>query len=137
MNFERPTSNFELPTVERRVFRIGVALITVAAVAAMIASTFWGIGLSSDSARYVRTARHILGVEPVIESGEPKHEQAHYPPFYPLILAVFSWITRTDPLVAARWLSIAILAANTMLAAVIVRRFGGAAWAGILAAALV
>jgi Dolichyl-phosphate-mannose-protein mannosyltransferase len=137
MNVELPTSNFERSTGEKRFFWFGVGLITLAAVVAMIASTRWGIGLSSDSARYVRTARHILGVEPVIESGEPKHEQAHYPPFFPLALAAFSWITRSDPLVAARWLSIAILAANTVLSAVIVRRFGGSTWAALIAAALV
>ena len=136
MNIEHPTSNIECSIGERRVFWIGVALITLASVIAMIGSTRWGIGLSSDSARYVRTARHMLGVEPVVESGEPKHEQAHYPPFFPLALAAFSFVTRSDPVVAARWFSIAILAGNVLLIALMVRRFGGATWAALLAAAL-
>ncbi|MEO6434406.1 MAG: glycosyltransferase family 39 protein, partial [Tepidisphaeraceae bacterium] len=118
-------------------FVAGMTAVAVVAMVVMLACTRWGVATSSDSARYVRTARHILGTEPVVESHESKHEQAHYPPVYPMALAAAGWMTRQDPLAAARVLHAAIFAANALLAALLVRRAGGAVWAAVLAAAIV
>ena len=104
----------------------------------MTACTRWGLALSSDSARYVRTSRHILGVEPVVDIDiESKGEQAHYPPFYPITLAAAGFVLRQDPLHAARWLHVAIFAGSTLLTGALVRRFGGRTWAAIFAAAVI
>lgn len=108
----------------------------VAIVVAML-STRWGVATSSDSARYVRTARHILGTEAIVESDEPKHEQAHYPPFYPTMLAAAGMMTGRDPLAAARWLHVVIFAGNTLLTGLLAWRLSGRAWTAALAAGIV
>ena len=109
----------------------------VIAIATLTASTRWRLALSSDSARYVRTSRHILGTEPIIHTDiESKSEAAHYPPFYPMTLAAAGFVLRQDPLLAARWLHVAIFAGSTLLIGTLVWRFGGRTWAAVLAAAL-
>jgi 4-amino-4-deoxy-L-arabinose transferase-like glycosyltransferase len=106
-------------------YLVGLALITIAAFVLALLATRWGIATSSDSARYIRSARHVLGREARVEqevSAEAKAEQAHYPPMYSSVLAVASF-GGADPLNAARWLHALLLAANTVIAAELVRRF--------------
>ncbi|MEA2736320.1 MAG: hypothetical protein QOE14_2771, partial [Humisphaera sp.] len=110
-------------------------VIAVAAVVVMLLATRWGISTSSDSARYIRSARHVLGREARVDevSIEAKSEQAHYPPMYSSVLALAS-LGGADPLVAARWLHALLLAANAIVAAELVRRFAGSATAAIFVA---
>ena len=104
-----------------------LGLIAIGAFVITLLATRWGIATSSDSARYIRSARHVLGHEPRVEtevSAEAKAEQAHYPPMYSTVLALAS-LGGADPLVAARWLHAILLAANAVIAAELVRRFTG------------
>ena len=114
---------------------------TLAAVVVLLLSTRWGLATSSDSARYVRTARNVYGSAQVQDDGEPKHEQAHFPPFYPIVLATGAKLTWSDPVGSAHWLHVLIFAGNVLLTGIIVRRSGGAtavnAGAALLAAFLV
>src|SRR4051794_12754727 len=101
-----------------------VILAIIAAVAFAIAlfATRWGIATSSDSARYIRSARHALGREVEVQSPiEAPAEQAHYPPGYSTLLVLAS-LGGADPLVAARWIGALLLATNSLLAAHLVRR---------------
>src|SRR5437016_3923096 len=118
MNVQRPTSNFELPTSDR-LFRVGMAIAAVAAVVVLLLSTRWGLATSSDSARYVRTARNVYGSAQIADDEEPKHEQAHFPPFYPIVLASGAKLTWTDPIGSAHWLHVLIFAGNVLLTGVI------------------
>jgi 4-amino-4-deoxy-L-arabinose transferase-like glycosyltransferase len=118
-------------------FFIGLALAICIATTLIILATNWGLATSSDSARYVRTARHMLSDTPDVDAGEPKHEQAHYPPFYPMVLAGWGKLAGTDPRIAARWLHVLIFTASVLLCGLIVRRFGAAEWAAIMAALMV
>ena len=111
-------------------------LIAVAAFAIVLFATRWGIATSSDSARYIRTARHILGREadgptPIFAPAE----QAHFPPLYPNLLALAS-LGGNDPLDAARWVHALLMAANVVVAAELVRRFSGSIVAALFVAAL-
>ncbi|MEA2708605.1 MAG: hypothetical protein QOF78_1206, partial [Phycisphaerales bacterium] len=116
-------------------YRLILAGIAIAAFTVMVLATRWGISTSSDSARYIRSARHVLGREARVDevSIEAKSEQAHYPPMYSSVLALAS-LGGTDPLVAARWLHALLLAANAIVAAELVRRFAGSATAAIFVA---
>ena len=137
MNIEHPTSNIE-SSINEKHFRLGMIAAVVGAIAVMIACTRWGLATSSDSARYVRTARNVYGfTSPEADSGEPKHEQAHFPPFYPMCLATAAKLSNSDPVQSARWLHVLIFAANVLLAGVIVRRCTGSAPAAVLAAFVV
>lgn len=116
-----------------------LVLLTVIAIGAFVASlvaTRWGISTSSDSARYVRSARHVLGRDVRVEQAVPaeaKAEQAHYPPMYSSVLALVS-LGGADPLDAARWLHAALLAANAIVASELVRRFTGSTAAALFVA---
>jgi hypothetical protein len=140
MNIEHPTSNIQHRSEgQRRTFALYVAalaVISLAAIVVMLLATRWGISTSSDSARYIRSARHVLEREVRVEtevSAEAKAEQAHYPPMYSTVLALAS-LGGADPLNAARWLHALLLAANAVIAAELVRRFGGSIAAAIFTA---
>ena len=93
-----------------------------------------GAGLSPDSVSYVAAARWALAGEGVrsLEGGP----LSHFPPFYPVVLAAAAWVSRFDPVDAARWLNAALFAALLTLAGVLAARIGRRPAAG-LAAALV
>ena len=113
-----------------------ICIATIAFVIVLVA-TRWGIATSSDSARYIRSARHVLGRETQVASPiEAPAEQAHYPPLYSTVLAIAS-LGGADPLHAARWLHALLLAANAIVAAEIVRRFTGATGAALFTAAAI
>ena len=119
MEIETPRSN------TGSAYFVALALIAVAAFVVVLLATRWGISTSSDSARYIRSARHVLGREVRVEtevSAEAKAEQAHYPPMYSTVLALSS-LGGADPLHAARGLHALLLAANAVIAAELVRRF--------------
>lgn len=75
--------------------------------------TVWGIGASPDSAAYIQGARHIL-TQPDALRGLLTFPSTHQPPFYSLFLAL-GGATGLDPLVSARWLHLALFAANIAL----------------------
>src|SRR5436305_211157 len=83
-------------------YAVILATIAAAAFFIVIYATRCGIATSSDSARYIRSARHVLGREaeapPPVEAPA---EQAHYPPPSSSVLARIS-LGGTDAPVAAR-----------------------------------
>lgn len=136
MNIEHSTSNIEHRSDGRGLYIAALAAIALAAILVTLLATRWGISTSSDSARYIRSARHVLGREARAEtevSAEAKAEQAHYPPMYSTVLALSS-LGGADPLDAARWLHALLLAANAVIAAELVRRFTGSTSAAIFTA---
>src|SRR3954469_22886232 len=105
MNIEHRTFKIEWSTKERRRFWLALIGVALVAIVVLIMSTRWGLATSSDSARYVRTARGVYeSREPSVDAEEPKHEQAHFPPFYPICLAIAGKLSSADPLASARWL---------------------------------
>ena len=69
------------------------------------ATSLHGIGLSTDSVNYIRLARDIA------ENGFAflSHGNfVHWPPFYPILLALGAKVTHSDPLLTARWLNFLI-----------------------------
>ena len=113
--------------LSRRSYRSILVAVALAAFILVLLATRWGIATSSDSARYIRSARHVLGREVRVEqevSAEAKAEQAHYPPMYSTALAIAS-LGGADPLDAARWLHALLFAANAVIAGELVRRFTG------------
>ncbi len=110
--------------------------ITVGLVGAALVwrATPHGAGLSPDSVYYVAAARWALAGEGVrsLEGGP----LTHFPPFYPIVLAAAAWVSRSDPLDAARWLNAALFAVLLALAGLLAARIGRRPAAG-LAAALV
>lgn len=78
-------------------------------------STPLGIGVSPDSVVYIETARSILSGKGFLYNSQPL---THYPPMYPLILAL-SGLLSSDPLEGARWLHTLLFGLNVLVIGVI------------------
>jgi quinoprotein glucose dehydrogenase len=91
-----------------------------------------GAGLSPDSVSYVAAARWVLAGAGVrsLEGGP----LSHFPPLYPIVLAAAAWVSRSDPLDAARWLNAALFAVLLALAGLLAARIGRRPAAGVAAA---
>src|SRR6476660_8987664 len=113
---ERSRSFAGLRMTSARALTVAMFAVAALAVAEMTLATRWGIGTSKDSVRYVKTARQMLGRETQTWTAESLAEASHFPPLYPAMLAAAAWPFRADPLVAARWVSVALLAGNAVLA---------------------
>src|SRR4051812_21416001 len=120
-----PSSIIRPPSSSSRslAWLIGIIVIGALAIVLMTLATRWGIGTSKDSVRYIKTARQMLGRETQTWTAESLAESSHFPPLYPALLAAAS-LPGWDPLVAARWVAVALFAANALLAGVIARRAG-------------
>jgi hypothetical protein len=114
--------------------RAAVSSIAVGLVGAALVwlTTRHGAGLSPDSVYYVAAARSALAGEGVrsLEGGP----FTHFPPFYPMVLAAAAWVSRSDPLDAARWLNAGLFAVLLALSGLLAARIGQRPTAGVVAA---
>lgn len=95
----------------------GIALIAALAAAGLaLAATPYGVGTSPDSAVYLGTAAQLLqGQGLTVPFGNPPGQTlSHYPPLYPLALALFG-LVNPDLAQSARLLQAGLFAANTIL----------------------
>jgi hypothetical protein len=104
-------------------FRPFVLIALIAALAAaglVLAVTPYGVGTSPDSAVYLGTAAQLLqGQGLTVPFGNPPGQMlSHYPPLYPLALALFG-LANPDLAQSARLLQAGLFAANTILWALI------------------
>jgi len=102
-----------------------VVLAGGAAAAILLAATRWGIGVSYDSVFYLSAADnllHGLGLSRLGGGGEVI-PLTHFPPLYPLTLAIGSWLTSLSTSVVARWLAAILLAVLVVLCGLIVKNF--------------
>jgi hypothetical protein len=100
-----------------------VALIAIAGIVGLGFATSWGIGVTPDAVIYFDAARHLAaGDGYVAQQGciAPPRPLTHFPPLYPLTLAVPVRLG-LDALAAARVTSVLLLALNVFLVALIAR----------------
>lgn len=94
-------------------------LLSLAGILVLLYATHLGIGVSPDSTVYIGAARSLLdghGLRALSGSSPEPVPMTHYPPLYPLLLALAGASSRSDPLSAARWLNAFIFGANILLA---------------------
>lgn len=104
----------------------------------VLATTDRGAGVTPDSVYYLAAARNLLDGRGLsrFADAEGRYEPiVNWPPLYPLVLAAVG-ATGLDVLVAARWLSAALLGGTAFLVGLMVRRLCGGAWLAIVAALL-
>ncbi|MDY0042077.1 MAG: hypothetical protein RBS57_17330 [Desulforhabdus sp.] len=92
-------------------------LLGMCASAVMYQITAQGPGVSPDSTVYIEVARNVLAGKGFLVGGEP---MTHYPPVFPLLLAVIGLFTGNDILLAARLLSSILFGVNVVLVALAV-----------------
>jgi 4-amino-4-deoxy-L-arabinose transferase-like glycosyltransferase len=85
-----------------------IALIAIAGTIEMVFATRWGIGLTTDSIRYIDHARDLL-------AGRGLRGLTHFPPLYPVTIALFTKLGFGDAGVAARWLQVSLFPVNIAL----------------------
>jgi hypothetical protein len=118
---------------------IFLALWGVAGFLLLWLNTPWGIGVGYDSVFYLSAADNLLkglGLGRVDGFGN-FIPLTHFPPFYPISVAVFSFLTRLDIVLAARFLSALFFGVNIFLAGYLAYRYTHVLWAGMLCASLV
>ena len=97
-------------------------MIAGTAVVMVLLATRHGVGLGNDSTTYITEARQLLrGHGLSTAMGAPV---THFPPLFPLLIAA-PGLAGVDVMTAARWLNLALLAANVMLIGVIVYHSAG------------
>ena len=122
-----------------RISKSASALIGLAAIASvplMWWVTLQGLGISVDSTVYIGAARSLLagnGLLQAIEDqgaaqkahaphGDKGFPLTHFPPTYPILLAVSSLVGQTDVVESAGFLQILLFAANTILFGLVILR---------------
>ncbi|OGV57694.1 MAG: hypothetical protein A2X49_17120 [Lentisphaerae bacterium GWF2_52_8] len=99
---------------------IALALISLMGIYASVLM-FWitshGPGIYPDSVTYIETARNLLLGNGFLADGLP---MTHYPPLYPLLLAMLGFFQDIDILQAARLLCILLFGINTVLLGLVV-----------------
>ena len=93
-------------------FLMLVALAGVGATLLMFWLTAVGPAVQPDSIIYMGTAQSILGGDGFLFGGQP---MTHFPPGYPLLLALVGLFQDGDVLQAGRWLSALLYGANLSL----------------------
>ena len=85
-------------------------------------ATKWGIGISPDSVTYLDAARNLLeGHGFSYQIGAELQPLTNYPPLYPAVLAVISFVSNLDVLQLARGLNALIFGLNIILVGIILR----------------
>lgn len=87
-------------------------LLGMCASTVMYQITAQGPGVSPDSTVYIEVARNVLAGKGFIVDGKP---MTHYPPVFPLLLAVIGLFTGNDIILAARLLSSLFFGINIVL----------------------
>lgn len=100
----------------------------------LYATSRWGIGVSSDPAKFIDVARNVAAEEGlVLRSTGESIPLTHYPPLYPLLLALPDLLLDVDPLDSARWLHILLMVLNSLWVGLAIRHVtDGAFWPSLL-----
>jgi hypothetical protein len=114
-----------------------VAAIGCIAAIFILIATNDGLILSHDSVAYIAVVRSLLEGHGLVIPYGYAHPipLTHWPPLYPLVLALFSAVTGTVT-GAARWLTVILFVLNTVMVGSLARKYGGSAAAGYAAACL-
>ncbi len=101
---------------ERIVLVLGILLASFGVIF-VLAATPHGIGVSSDAAQYICCARSLLsgnGLTVLTRTGQLEPLTV-WPPLYPSILALLSYVLAADPWPVARWLNAFLFGGNILL----------------------
>lgn len=124
---------------DKRVGLLFVLILALASAGLVWYATAWGIGTSPDSIAYIGAARNLAAGQglTVPFGGLVDGPLTHHAPLYPVLLGAFGF-TGSDPANSARLLGSFFMAANVLLAALLVKRMLPLAiWPPILAGLLV
>ncbi len=112
--------------------------LTALAGVVLAAAMPWGLGLSPDSVVYIGAARSLARGQgfSVPTDSITMAPVVHYPPLYPVLLAVASF-GGLDVIAAAKWLNVLVFCANVFLAGMVGTRVTGDFRLAMISAGLV
>src|SRR5258708_6030462 len=117
----------EANKVDRPLFKkLAFAIILLVAFAGMMFATRSGAGLTPDSLTYVNAARQLMQGEPLTEisANGKANPYTHFPPLFPVLMAITSTLLRTDPSQAGRYINCLLFGLNALLVALVLHRAG-------------
>lgn len=111
-------------SARRNLFYLLLALLGIIAIATILYTTNWGIGLfGRDSFNYISAARNLArGLGYVFSlDNDTVAPITHYPPLLSMVLAAFE-IAGTDALITARYLNALLFGLSAMLTGILIYR---------------
>src|SRR5258708_25154977 len=108
----------EANIVHRPLFKkLAFAIVLLVAFAGMMFATRSGAGLTPDSLTYINAARQLMQGQPLTEiPGNGKADPyTHFPPLFPVLMAIISTLLRTDPLQAGQYINCLLFRLNPLL----------------------
>jgi hypothetical protein len=113
-----------------------VVLLAILAGALMLLHTPLGVGVGYDSMYYINAAEGVRAERGLVKvgSGGDVVPLNHFPPLYPLALALVAALLDTSAIEAARWLGVFFYAINIGLIGVVVHQATGSWPAAVIAA---
>ena len=109
-----------MSTERKKLGALVLAMVLAGACASIVIlwATPHGPGVSPDSTVYIETANSLVSKNGFFAYGEPL---THFPPTYPLLLAVTGFLQHADILQASRWLGALFFGANIVLLGIAVQ----------------
>src|SRR5258707_5602784 len=106
--------------------KLAFAIVLVVAFAGMMFATRSGAGLTPDSLTYVNAARQLMQGQPLTEipTNGKANPYTHFPPLFPVLMAIISTLLRTDPLQAGQYINCLLFGLNALLVALVLHRAG-------------
>lgn len=125
------------PSQIRRLAPLALAVLALAGGWLMLVNTPFGIGVGYDSLYYINAAEGLRSGDGLVKvgSGGETKPLNHFPPLYPMSLALVSSLAGDSPIEAARWLGAGLFAANIALVGALTRWTTGSWLAAIFASA--
>src|SRR5258708_6559379 len=114
--------------------KFAFAIVLLVAFAGMMFATRSGAGLTPDSLTYVNTARQLMQGQPLTEipvNGKA-NPYTHFPPLFPILMAITSTLLRSDPLQAGRYINCLLFGLNALLVALMLHKAGSRYYIAIL-----
>ncbi len=125
----------EANIVRRPLFKkLAFAIVLLIAFAGMMFATRSGAGLTPDSLTYVNAARQLMQGQPLTEipTNGKANPYTHFPPLFPVLMAIISTLLRTDPLQAGQYINCLLFGLNALLVALVLHRAGSRIYIVIL-----
>ncbi|MBF0510746.1 MAG: hypothetical protein HQL13_00285 [Candidatus Omnitrophica bacterium] len=91
-----------------------------------------GVGVEGDGVFYIYMARCLSGLDLFGWPSQGVSLWQHYPPLFPIIMALIHWLGGPDPLYTARWLNAFFFGMNICLVGILLYRYTKNFWLSMI-----
>ncbi len=116
---------------------VTLTLVLIGAIGSLIILTLTdkrGVGVTGDGPTYIHMARCLNGIDLCGRNylAIDIDEWQHFPPLFPVVLAIFHWLGGPDPILGARWINALLFGVNIFLVGLLIYRHTENYWLTII-----